>query len=42
MLSDVPAIGDLVPGYEATNWEGIGTPVSITYDDAAYLPRLPS
>jgi tripartite-type tricarboxylate transporter receptor subunit TctC len=26
VLPDVPAIGDFVPGYEATNWEGIGAP----------------
>ena len=25
---DVPAIGDFVPGYEATNWEGLGSPVN--------------
>jgi tripartite-type tricarboxylate transporter receptor subunit TctC len=28
VLSDVPAIGDFVPGYEATNWEGIGAPAN--------------
>jgi tripartite-type tricarboxylate transporter receptor subunit TctC len=27
VLPDVPAIGDFVPGYEATNWEGLGAPV---------------
>jgi tripartite-type tricarboxylate transporter receptor subunit TctC len=28
VLPDVPAIGDFVPGYEATNWEGIGAPAN--------------
>ncbi|HTB04461.1 MAG TPA: tripartite tricarboxylate transporter substrate binding protein [Bradyrhizobium sp.] len=28
VLPDVPAIGDFVPGYEATNWEGLGAPVN--------------
>ena len=28
VLSDVPAIGDFVPGYEATNWEGLGAPAN--------------
>ena len=26
VLPDVPAIKEFVPGYEATAWEGIGTP----------------
>jgi tripartite-type tricarboxylate transporter receptor subunit TctC len=28
VLPDVAAIGDFVPGYEATNWEGLGAPVN--------------
>jgi tripartite-type tricarboxylate transporter receptor subunit TctC len=28
MLPDVPAIGEFVPGYEATAWEGIGAPAN--------------
>jgi tripartite-type tricarboxylate transporter receptor subunit TctC len=28
VLPEVPAIGDFVPGYEATNWEGLGAPVN--------------
>ena len=28
VLPDVPAIGDFVPGYEATNWEGLGAPAN--------------
>ena len=27
-LPDVPAIGEFVPGYEATNWTGLGAPAS--------------
>lgn len=26
VLPDVPAIGEFMPGYEATNWEGLGAP----------------
>jgi len=26
VLPDVPALGDFVPGYEATGWIGVGTP----------------
>jgi len=25
-LPDIPTVGDFVPGYEATNWYGIGAP----------------
>jgi tripartite-type tricarboxylate transporter receptor subunit TctC len=28
VLPEVPAIGDFLPGYEATNWEGLGAPVN--------------
>jgi tripartite-type tricarboxylate transporter receptor subunit TctC len=28
VLPDVPAIGDFVPGYEASGWDGIGAPVN--------------
>ena len=28
MLSDIPAIGEFVPGYEASGWNGIGAPKS--------------
>jgi tripartite-type tricarboxylate transporter receptor subunit TctC len=28
VLPDVAAIGDFVPGYEATNWEGLGAPAN--------------
>src|SRR5271166_5392703 len=37
VLPDVPAIGDFVPGYEATNWEGIGAPVNTPPEIIAIL-----
>jgi tripartite-type tricarboxylate transporter receptor subunit TctC len=26
LLPDIPAVGEFVPGYEATGWQGIGAP----------------
>src|SRR5450631_1902547 len=26
VLPDIPTVGDFVPGYEATGWQGIGVP----------------
>jgi tripartite-type tricarboxylate transporter receptor subunit TctC len=26
VLSDVPTVGDFVPGYEASSWQGVGAP----------------
>jgi tripartite-type tricarboxylate transporter receptor subunit TctC len=28
VLPDVPSIGDFVPGYEASGWDGIGVPAN--------------
>jgi len=39
VLPDVPAIGDFVPGYEATNWEGIGAPASTPPEIIAILNK---
>jgi len=25
-LSDIPTVGDFVPGYEASSWQGVGAP----------------
>ncbi len=36
-LPDVPAIGDFVTGYEATNWEGIGAPANTPPEIIAIL-----
>jgi tripartite-type tricarboxylate transporter receptor subunit TctC len=38
-LPDVPAIGDFVPGYEATNWEGIGAPANTSPEIIAILNK---
>jgi tripartite-type tricarboxylate transporter receptor subunit TctC len=27
-LSDIPTVGDFVPGYEASSWQGVGAPES--------------
>jgi tripartite-type tricarboxylate transporter receptor subunit TctC len=32
VLSDVPAIAEFVPGYEATGWQGIGAPQKTSPD----------
>jgi tripartite-type tricarboxylate transporter receptor subunit TctC len=26
VLPDIPTVGDFVPGYEATGWQGVGAP----------------
>ena len=39
VLPDVPAIGDFVPGYEATNWEGIGAPANTPREIIAILNK---
>ena len=39
VLPDVPAIGDFVPGYEATNWEGIGAPANTSPEFIAILNK---
>jgi tripartite-type tricarboxylate transporter receptor subunit TctC len=38
-LPDVPVIGDFVPGYEATNWEGLGAPANTPPQVSAILNR---
>jgi tripartite-type tricarboxylate transporter receptor subunit TctC len=39
VLADVPPIGDFVPGYEATNWEGIGAPANTLPEIIAILNK---
>ena len=38
-LPDVPTIGEFVPGYEATAWEGIGAPQNTSIDIIERLHR---
>jgi tripartite-type tricarboxylate transporter receptor subunit TctC len=37
MLPDVPPIGDSVPGYEASGWQGLGAPAGTPQDIIAIL-----
>jgi tripartite-type tricarboxylate transporter receptor subunit TctC len=37
VLRDVPTVGELVPGYEATTWYGIGAPKATS---AAVIEKL--
>jgi len=37
VLPDVPSIGDFVPGYEASSWDGIGAPASTPPEIVAIL-----
>src|SRR6266851_2559998 len=39
VLSDVPTIGDFVPGYEASGWQGIGAPASTPPEIVATLNK---
>ena len=39
MLPDVPTIGESLPGYEATAWEGIGAPRNTSLDIITRLHR---
>ena len=39
VLPDVPAIGDFVPGYEATAWDGIGAPAGTPPEIIAILSK---
>jgi tripartite-type tricarboxylate transporter receptor subunit TctC len=39
VLPDVPAVGDFVPGYEASNWEGIGAPANTPPEIIAILNK---
>jgi tripartite-type tricarboxylate transporter receptor subunit TctC len=39
MLPDVPPIGDFVPGYEASGWQGLGAPANTPLDIIATLNK---
>jgi tripartite-type tricarboxylate transporter receptor subunit TctC len=39
VLPDVPPIGDFVPGYEASSWDGIGAPVGTPPEVITILNR---
>jgi tripartite-type tricarboxylate transporter receptor subunit TctC len=39
VLPDIPAVGDFVPGYEATSWFGVGAPKSALADIVDKLNR---
>ena len=32
MLPDIPTVGEFVPGYEATGWQGVGAPKGTTLE----------
>ncbi len=36
-LSDIPSLGDFLPGYDASNWEGIGAPKNTSPEIVAKL-----
>ena len=38
-LPDVPAVGDFVPGYEASSWHGIGMPTNTPPEIVDYLNK---
>jgi hypothetical protein len=40
ILPDVPTIGEFVPGYEASGWEGIGAPANTRPQIIAILNKL--
>jgi tripartite-type tricarboxylate transporter receptor subunit TctC len=40
VLPDVPTIGEFVPGYEASGWQGIGAPASTPPQTIAILNKL--
>jgi tripartite-type tricarboxylate transporter receptor subunit TctC len=39
ILPDIPPIGDFVPGYEASSWDGIGAPVGTPREIITILNR---
>jgi glutathione S-transferase len=39
VLPDVPAIGESVPGYEATGWNGIGAPANTSQEIITLLNK---
>ena len=40
VLPDVPTIGEFVPGYEASGWQGIGAPANTPPQIIAILNKL--
>ena len=40
VLPDVPTIGEFVPGYEASGWQGIGAPADTPPQIIAILNKL--
>jgi tripartite-type tricarboxylate transporter receptor subunit TctC len=40
VLPDVPTIGEFVPGYEASGWQGIGAPANTPPQVIAILNKL--
>ena len=40
VLPDVPTIGEFVPGYEASGWQGIGAPAATAPQIIAILNKL--
>jgi tripartite-type tricarboxylate transporter receptor subunit TctC len=39
VLPDIPPIGDFVPGYEASSWDGIGAPADISPEIVAVISK---
>jgi tripartite-type tricarboxylate transporter receptor subunit TctC len=39
VLPDVPAIGDFIPGYEASSWDGIGAPAGTSPEIVGILSK---
>src|SRR5260370_19091925 len=40
VLPDVPTIGEFVPGYEASGWQGIGAPANTAPQIIAIINKL--
>src|SRR2546430_17705937 len=39
VFPDIPTVGDFLPGYEASGWQGIGAPRNITAEIIAKLNK---